>query len=365
MSAPLPNTPNANNKKYKGFYQKYFIKCYLNDKLDNIIIVCYDTKDLEYKRYEIKLDIKDFQTYDKIFKLYDNIDEIYELIFQAFKSKKIISIKEKNNALTIEPLIQIDLKGQKLDFKLDIDLPISTNGDFIYDCNFILRKEIIDIEQKYSKEIEDLKSQNKMITKQLNILIEKVNELSNQSKTNINQNIKSDLENLENIELNHEIIKNLMKPNLEELNLSKMEIANISIFNKYKYKLKELKELDLSINQINSISVFKELNLNKLKILNLKYNKISIIDYLSNLSNLERIDLSHNKIEDISIFGKKDFNKLKFLNLGYNNIEDITPFGNNDLSELEELNLEFNKLNMEVNYYIKDSLSAKIKIFKI
>ena len=87
MSAPLPITCNLINNEFRYFYQKYFIKLILIENLDNIIIVCYDIKELDLKRYEIKLNINDFKSY-RIFKIFEKVDEIYELLFQTLESKR-------------------------------------------------------------------------------------------------------------------------------------------------------------------------------------------------------------------------------------------------------------------------------------
>ena len=66
--------------------------------------------------------------------------------------------------------IEININKQDYDCNFDIDLSRSMNEDYSNDYNYILRKEIIELNQNYKKEIEDLKNQNIMINEELKIL---------------------------------------------------------------------------------------------------------------------------------------------------------------------------------------------------
>ena len=66
--------------------------------------------------------------------------------------------------------IEINNNKQDYDCNFDIDLSRSMNEDYSNDYNYILRKEIIELNQNYKKEIEDLKNQNIMINEELKIL---------------------------------------------------------------------------------------------------------------------------------------------------------------------------------------------------
>ena len=81
-------TPASSKKSYLCFEEIYFIKLNLDEKTNNIIIICYDTNELEKKRYEINISKFDLNCFNKIFKMYDKIDEIFELVYQIFELNK-------------------------------------------------------------------------------------------------------------------------------------------------------------------------------------------------------------------------------------------------------------------------------------
>ena len=100
------DTPTPANRKteYKKFDDIYFIKLAFDINNNNIIILCYDTTELEDKRYEVKISKFDFEQIDKIFKTFDNLEEIYELIVPIIESGKY-----KINYLSDEDKMNIEL----------------------------------------------------------------------------------------------------------------------------------------------------------------------------------------------------------------------------------------------------------------
>ena len=84
-----------------------------------------------------------------------------------------------------------------------------------------------------------------------------------------------------------------------------------------------LKELDLSTNNITDRIILPLSNLTNLISLDLSTNNITDISPLAGLTNLKELNLFRNNISDISIlFG---LTNLTVLNLGDNNISDISP----------------------------------------
>ena len=94
---------------------------------------------------------------------------------------------------------------------------------------------------------------------------------------------------------------------------------------KKKYKIEiayNYIKFDYFADIINSLDIFKEINLENIKYLNLSNLDLKNIDFLQNNSfkNLTSLDLSNNKIQDISIFENIPFIGLKILNLTINHI---------------------------------------------
>ena len=86
-------------------------------------------------------------------------------------------------------------------------------------------------------------------------------------------------------------------------------------------------ELDLSKNQFSDMTIFNnENNLINLNKLDLSYNKIIHIDSLINCKflNLKELDLSHNEISEINCLKNKSyFDKLEILDLSDNKIKKL------------------------------------------
>jgi len=114
-------------------------------------------------------------------------------------------------------------------------------------------------------------------------------------------------------------------------------------------ELNELKELDLSYNNIRDISFLEKVKFEKLEKLNLGGNKnISNYNILKNVNfkELKELDLSNNDISDISFLEKLKFEKLEKLNLsGNENISNYNILKNVNFKELKELNLSDNNLS--------------------
>ena len=78
-----------------------------------------------------------------------------------------------------------------------------------------------------------------------------------------------------------------------------MKIGNEGLKDLCQIEFKELKELNLTVNQISDINIFERVNFKE----------------------LNKLDLRGNKISDINILEKVNFKELKQLNLSYNQID--------------------------------------------
>ena len=181
-------------------------------------------------------------------------------------------------------------------------------------------------------------------------------------------------------------INNLV--NLEYLSLSVNELKQINISKLLKLKYLQLKSnllekitinktnqllqyIDLSFNNINSLSILGEctslknliLDNNKLTTINFGDNKngnINITNFTNNnkFKNIELLDLSFNLINDVKflIF----FKNLQKLNISFNNIDNLIDLLSllKHFNQLKELNLIENEFNK--NIYNTDILNNSI-----
>ena len=126
----------------------------------------------------------------------------------------------------------------------------------------------------------------------------------------------------------------------ENLILSNKKLNNENIKCISLIKFNQLKEIDLSENEISNIESFCNINLPFLEFLN----------------------LSSNEIENIEPLGEIYFKNLKYLFIQNNQIKNIKVFINSDFPILEILRLENNKINERslpfqelLNLYCKSS----------
>ena len=111
-----------------------------------------------------------------------------------------------------------------------------------------------------------------------------------------------------------------------------------------------LKKLDLSRNNLNSLSFLEKINLERLEELGLSNNFITEFEVLKNYKRLKKINLKKNKISDIS-------NLNEFLN-EFPNIEKMVLIDNNiDVDDIENEKI-INKAKKHRN-----SSNDKIQIF--
>ena len=365
-------TPDNSHKIYSDFNDQYFLKLYLDIKSQNIFIICYDTTELENKRYEIKLSKIDLDYSNKAFKIYDTIEEIYELTYQIFEFNRYKIINTKDDILLIELNYIININDNKIEFNLKLEMKPNSNGDFSNDYNYILRNEIINLKKKYNKDISDLKKENKILIEELNNMKQMIKDLRNvigdkEKESSYNKNNEKKKTHVDKVldlkgkKLDSKELKKLKNyPDLERLNLSNTNISDISILNICIFK--ELKEFNLSNNLISNINALKDMKLQKLNELYLNQNKITDLEPLSqfDLTHIKIIDLSFNCINDLNVFYRVNAPQLKYLNLSHNQIEDITVFSCTEFKNMKELYLDNNKIDQDINYDLVDFLKQKI-----
>jgi hypothetical protein len=140
------------------------------------------------------------------------------------------------------------------------------------------------------------------------------------------------------------------------------EKAIIKIFNEKDIKIERQEEnLLISNKQINdeNIKLISQIKFNNLKEINLSENEITNIEPLCNINlpYLVLLNLSYNKIINIEPLGEINSRKLKYLFIQNNQIEDFEVFFDNEyhsnFSSLSILRLEENKIKEDSDTFKK------------
>ena len=138
------------------------------------------------------------------------------------------------------------------------------------------------------------------------------------------------------------------KINEDSLYLSNIKNNKIYIISKIKFNnLQELSiKSDLNDEYLNIISSLFTAKLRKLNLTNNKITDMNIFNKENIFSNLEYLDLSFNNISNINFLSDCKFPNLLDLNLSHNEIIDIDCLNNDNLNllKLYSLHLSFNKI---------------------
>ena len=112
------------------------------------------------------------------------------------------------------------------------------------------------------------------------------------------------------------------------------------------------------------LGILEKINYKYLKELEASDNMISEINSLRNvqLDKLKKLALRGNRITDISALGDVNYKELREIDLSHNWIEDIKVLENITLDKLGKLNLYGNKIDESVMPRIIDDLQFKVEI---
>lgn len=158
-----------------------------------------------------------------------------------------------------------------------------------------------------------------------------------------------------------------------ELNIKIKNDAIKEFKEKFKYEINgDEDSLILRNKGINddALKILSKIKLYNLKEIDLSFNNIKNLEYLENFSTkfLETLSLNDNKIEDINVLQKLDLKNLKLLNLQNNIIKDVKPLnevnmpvlellrieGNNDLKpSMEDMKKVIKKFSKQIIYVVK------------
>lgn len=116
--------------------------------------------------------------------------------------------------------------------------------------------------------------------------------------------------------------------------------------------LKNLKYLDVAVNQLTSLSGIEKLS--KLETLIVTQNNLTSLSGVKNLKNLTKLDVSENKIRNINEI--KYLHKLKYISITGNSISNIKSVEN--LTEIKSLYASYNKIKTLPNLKNKTKLDS-------
>lgn len=152
---------------------------------------------------------------------------------------------------------------------------------------------------------------------------------------------------------------------LKVLNLRGNNITNIDFLYNKSFPIMEV--LSLNDNEISSIDNLTKVNLPNLRELYLSKNKIEKIDCLGELKikRLQILWLSNNNIIDIKVLEKVYFPGLQKLGLNKNSIKEINVLSKIKFPQLNELYINDNEvdINSDENVQLIEKISNKIKEF--
>ncbi len=211
------------------------------------------------------------------------------------------------------------------------------------------------------KELETKKPSASEIIVQLSDLLSK-DESESQVQTAI------EALNLSELGITAEVLKDLVEfiqahfPNIKELNLSFNNIGAAGI--DHLAKLSQLEKLELAGNQIGEAEAAHLAKLTQLKSLELFNNEIGEagVAHLKTLSQLEKLHLSFNKIKTAGVAHLTALSQLKSLELSFNEIGEAGVVHLKTLSQLEMLDLSGNKIDDIPIYTLREALGKSVII---
>ncbi|SBT33013.1 protein phosphatases PP1 regulatory subunit sds22, putative [Plasmodium ovale wallikeri] len=228
-----------------------------------------------------------------------------------------------------------------------------------------LELEHLELYENMIKKIENISMLKKLKVLDLSFnrikVIENLDSLENLEELYLSSNKIAKIENLQNckslklLELGYNKIRKIENleglTNLEELWLGKNKIEEFEL-----PELPKLKKLSLQHNRLTNWSIKSIDNILSVTELYLSYNKLStIIDNVNKMKCLKVLDLSYNEIENIFVCSElKSVEELWLNNNNINNLDMIKQLSNNE--NLKTLYLEKNI----IQDILKDNYREKI-----
>ncbi|PRD22317.1 UNVERIFIED_CONTAM: Lrrc15 [Trichonephila clavipes] len=160
------------------------------------------------------------------------------------------------------------------------------------------------------------------------------------------------LPSLQTLILNCNNFPSVSDINIESATLTKLSAQICSIGNSLERdsfsRVSNLKDIDLSSNNINGVESNALNELHSLEIMNLSNNKVEFLrnNAFSSLYNLIELNLKNNKLSLVEENAFRNLTKLKRLDISGNMLEAILQEYTLDLHSLERINLQNNKIKI-------------------
>ena len=345
------------NNKCKTHNEKYVFYC--RECKENLCEKCLD--DSTHKNHKNSIyEIKSLNpNNNELFLLNDRINSYLQK-----KDQLIKMIKNLDDKITFYDTLINSYEIQEPNYLLNINLKHllygeKLNFDEIKNINFKKEKsQTMNINDFIKTHfVEGTKGLNQLTLINKNIKNELMQELIN----NIDNN------NIFNILKNNNLIKEpkdvISLKSIKMLNLRGNKITSLNFLAGKQFP--NLKILSLNDNEIGSIDILKDISCPSLQELYLAKNKINDIRVLSQvkMKNLSILWLSDNSITSIDVFENVDFPQLLKLGLNKNKITDISVFSKKKFPQLYELYLNDNEFEMNNFSKVIEILFIKIKKF--
>jgi Leucine-rich repeat (LRR) protein len=249
------------------------------------------------------------------------------------------------------------------------ELRLDKNEIGTFDANTFIGLDSLNTLDLSANKIKSLKNEafhTLLKVKKLDLHLNDINQIESKTFVDLkslkNLNLDSNqISNLENVQFNSDLeifslhfnlltnLNNISSNGLKYLNVSNNRLQEINFEATF---LPNLEHLDVSLNCLISIKNESFLNMNKLKHLNLSYNKLDLesefndVSYFHGLKCLETLDLSFNQIKYLDTnLTFQYLNSLKYLDLSNNKFKTLDAFIFGYLIQLNHLNLASNNLS--------------------
>lgn len=196
--------------------------------------------------------------------------------------------------------------------------------------------------------LESLTVENAGITSQM------INALSGYSNPNL-KDIDLSNNNIQDVNF----MKSISIPNVIKVNISANNISDFSAIAGLNWP--NLNELNASYNQISDISPIAKVNWPNLTILNASNNLISDVSPIAqvNWPKLSNVNVSNNQISDISVIKNTNWPEINTINVSNNNISDINPISSAKWTKLTSIYADNNHIKNIDNFANTDWVSLK------
>lgn len=273
------------------FSKEYNTKCYIH-KGENYEEFCYTCN-----RNICNSCFNEHKSHDRE-SLIGLDEEIVEGDISIIDLRKTFLENVRNKLL--EEINQIEECIQFYNLIVKTKLNVPNNGYHVQNVNILARD--LDSQYEYkdkNKEIDNLQKELNSLKVLDQVRDKYISDFNNKYSTNISKDdTKLDLSNKNIKNDGLKMLSRINFTNLKELNLSKNELSSFKCL--HESNLKNLEVLKLDNNRINSIEVLPYLNCLKLKEIDLNNNKLCNIDSLENLidfNDLEIIDIRNNNYD--------------------------------------------------------------------